>query len=124
MSPSKKIVLVESDDFYVEVIETFIKLFLQLHLVSVKDIREAHARIQEEKPDLILLDLESDSHDALELAEKLRDDAETKRVPILAISHDQSRCDDALGRGCAAFLTKPFKVRELEDLITQQLEGL
>ena len=122
MSSNKTIFLIENDDFYIEVIETFVKLFLQQQLVSVKDVREAYARIQAEKPDLILIDLEADCHDALELAEKLRDDAATKRVPIIAVSHNKARSDDALGRGCAAFLTKPFKVRELEALITTLLE--
>ena len=119
---SKKILLIETDDFYVEVIETFIKLFLQQQLLTVADIQEALPRIRSEQADLVLVDLESYPRQALELAEKERDDAATKRVPILAISHDESLRDDALGRGCSAFLTKPFKVRELERIITGLLE--
>lgn len=119
---SRKLLLVESDDFYVEVIETFIKLFLQQQLVSVKGCAAALSAVREEHPHLILLDLESEDADVLDLAEKLRDDTATKRIPILAISHTTARKDEALGRGCNAFLTKPFRVRELESLITRLLD--
>src|SRR5437867_153356 len=95
----KKILLVENDDFYVEVIGTFIKLFLQHELVTAKSPVEALEKVVSEKPDLVLLDLESDSAQALELAEKMRDDCTTKRIPILALSQSESRRDGALGRG-------------------------
>jgi len=120
--PPKKIILVESDEFYVEVIETFIKLFLQQQIIAVRDAHAAFAEIREGQPGLVLLDLESDGEASLDLAEKVRDDSKTKRIPILAISHNSSLRDDALGRGCSAFLTKPFRVRELETLITKLLD--
>lgn len=117
----KKILLVESDGFYVEVIGTFVKLFLQHQLVTVASAAEAFERAGTGHHDLVLLDLESDVHQALELAEKMRDDSVLKRIPILALSQSESRRDEALGRGCSAFLTKPFKVRELENIIATLL---
>ena len=117
---AKTILLVEKDDFYVEVIGTFVKLFLQHRLVTVKSPGEAFDRAKVERPDLVLLDLESDGQ-SLEFTEKLRDDCDTKRIPVLALSQSAARRDDALGRGCSAFLTKPFKVRELESLIATLL---
>ena len=120
MTP-RKILLVEKDDFYVEVIGTFVKLFLQYQLVTAKGHVEAFEAAKSAPPDLVLLDLDSNSHDALELAEKMRDHSDLKRVPILALSQTDARRDDALGRGCSAFLTKPFKVRELEALLNKLL---
>jgi two-component system cell cycle response regulator DivK len=118
---SKKILLVEKDEFYIEVIGTFVKLFLQHQLLVVRSPGEALATAKAEHPNLILLDLESNGNQALEFAERLRDDHETKSVPILALSQDATRRDDALGRGCAGFLTKPFRIRELEALIDKHL---
>ena len=118
---AKKILLVESDDFYIEVIGTFVKLFLQHHLSIAKTPAEALERARTEHPDLVLLDLEADGAEALGFAEQMRDDLATKRVPILALSQSENRRDDALGRGCVAFLTKPFKVRELEVVIDRLL---
>ncbi len=122
MSP-KKILLVEVDSFYIEVIETFIKLFLQQQLVSVKwGSAAALQAVRDEHPHIVLLDLEAGDTDMLEFAERLRDDALTKKIPILAISHNTKRKDEALGRGCDAFLVKPFKVRDLEGKITNLLD--
>ena len=119
--PLKKILLIEKDDFYVEVIGTFVKLFLQHQLVTAKSPLDAYAIGKTEKPDLVLLDLDSDGHESIEFAEKMRDNLDTKRVPILALSQSEAKKDEALGRGCSAFLAKPFKVRELENLINKLL---
>ena len=118
---SVKILFLENDDFYVEVIGTFVKLFLQHQLVVAKSPGEAFELARSGNPDLVLLDLESDGYEALEFAEKMRDDAATKRIAILAMSQHDTKRDEALGRGCVAFLTKPFKVRELEALIAKLL---
>jgi len=117
----KKILLVEKDDFYVEVIGTFTKLFLQYQLVTATGPLDAFNKAKAERPDVVLLDLDSYGHEALEFAEKMRDNCDLKRVPILALSQSDAQRDDALGRGCSAFLTKPFKVRELEALIEKLL---
>lgn len=118
-----KILLVENDEFYVEVIGTFVKLFLQYQLVTAKAPALALEQAKAESADLVLLDLDSDGADALEFAEKMRDDSGTKRVPILALSQNTTLRDEALGRGCSAFLMKPFKVRELESVIGRLLEN-
>ena len=117
----KKLLLIESDDFYVEIIGTFVKLFLQHELVATKTVAAAQESVRQGSPDLVLLDLDSSTVESLEFAEHMRDDATTKRVPILALSQHGSRREEALGRGCSAFLAKPFKVRELEALIQQLL---
>lgn len=119
----KRILLLENDDFYVEVIGTFVKLFLQHQLITAKSPSEVFDRVRTERPDLLLLDLEANGSEALELAEKMRDDTDAKRVPILALSQSEARRDEALGRGCMAFLVKPFKVRELESIINRLLSA-
>ena len=118
---TKKILLVENDDFYIEVIGTFVKLFMQHKLEVVKNPQEALEQVRKDSPHLIPLDLESNGQEALDFAESMRDDSDSKRIPILALSQNEARQDDALGRGCAAFLTKPFKVRGLEAAIEQHL---
>ena len=117
----KKLLLIESDDFYVEIIGTFVKLFLQHDLLAVKTAAEAIDPVRSGSPDLVLLDLDNGTLEALEFAERMRDDAATKRVPILALCQSDLRREEALGRGCSAFLAKPFKVRELETLIQKLL---
>ena len=118
---SKKILIIESDEFYIEVIGTFVRLFLQYEFVPTKSAKEAMDRVHQEHPDLVMVDLDMDGHEAVEFSERMRDDAETKNIPIIAISQDGGRRDEALGTGCSAFLAKPFKIRELEAMIMRLL---
>jgi CheY-like chemotaxis protein len=91
--------------------------------VAARTPAEASEKVQEDKPDLVLLDLDINGQGALEFAEKLRDDANTKGIPVVAIAQEQASRDKALGSGCEAFVTKPFKIRELEALVTKLLSN-
>jgi len=120
---AKRILLVENDEFYVVVIGTFVKLFLQYDLVTTKDVTTAFEMVKAENPDLVLLDFDSFGEMALELAENMRDDCVTKLIPLLALSHDGSKRAVALGGGASAFMQKPFKVHDLETTINAILSS-
>ena len=120
---TKNVLILESDEFYIEVIGTFVRLFLQYDFVPTKTVPEAFQRVEENKPDLILVDLDLEGHPATDFTEKMRDDCDTKSIPIIAIAQDEKLRDKALGAGCSAFITKPFKIRELEALIGKLLSG-
>ena len=118
---SKNILLLENDAFYVEIFGTLVHLFLQHEFNAARSEDEAFARLRDRLPDLILVDFDIGRQAAMEFTEKLRDDATTKRIPIIAICHDDDTRDVALGAGCSAFLAKPFKVRDMEALIARLL---
>jgi two-component system cell cycle response regulator DivK len=74
-------------------------------------------------PDAILTDLNIPGIDGFELARRLKSDARTRSIPILAVSGypafalDPARADRA---GCDAFLPKPWDVQDVE----RTLKGL
>jgi DNA-binding response OmpR family regulator len=79
-------------------------------------------------PALILLDLMLPNVSGWEVARRLREDARTRAVPIIAVSalaRTQER-EAALHAGCDAYLTKPFTPDELTRLIsaTMMSEGV
>jgi CheY-like chemotaxis protein len=77
---------------------------------AAADAEEAEAAIQAHLPDLILMDLGLPGRDGYALARDLRARAETRAIPILAVSAFAMRSDErrALEAGCAAFLSKPI----------------
>jgi signal transduction histidine kinase/ActR/RegA family two-component response regulator len=82
-------------------------------------VAEALAR----PPALILLDLMLPNVSGWEVTRRLRDDARTRSVPIIAVSalaRAQER-EAALRAGCNAYLTKPFTPDELIRLITSTM---
>lgn len=76
-----------------------------------------------QRPDLILLDLMLPELDGLAVCEILRRDRATKEIPIIimtAMSSELARVA-GLDAGANAYVTKPFKIRELIDRITSFL---
>lgn len=81
-------------------------------IVTAFDGREAVTIFEEEKPDLIILDLMLPELDALEVAKEIR---KTSHVPIIMLSAKDSEFDKVIGLeiGADDYVTKPFSNREL-----------
>jgi len=73
------------------------------------------------KPDLILMDIQLPDISGIEATQRLKNDQQTRAIPIIAItafamSGDQARI---LASGCDAYLSKPFNVAEFLRLVEQ-----
>ncbi|HEQ6503514.1 TPA: response regulator YycF [Streptococcus pyogenes] len=81
-------------------------------IVTAFDGREAVTIFDEEKPDLIILDLMLPELDGLEVAKEIR---KTSHVPIIMLSAKDSEFDKVIGLeiGADDYVTKPFSNREL-----------
>jgi len=76
---------------------------------------EAVVRAQEERPELILMDIQMPGMDGLEAIQRIRADRSLSQVPIIALTAlampgDRERC---LGAGASAYLAKPVSLRLL-----------
>ena len=69
-------------------------------------IKQAHERV----PDAIILDLMLPDIDGFEVCRRLRNEEDTRTVPIIILSALAGENDKQLGRECGAndYLTKPF----------------
>jgi two-component system cell cycle response regulator DivK len=93
--------------------------------VSASNGEEGVEKAIAERPSLILLDMMMPIMDGWEVARRLRANAETKEIPILATTA-LSRRDDlnaCLEAGCNAYIVKPFGVRDLQRKIRELLAG-
>lgn len=80
-------------------------------------------RVKAEHPALIIMDLQLPRIDGFTLTRQLKADAETRGIPVLAVSsfakpEDQAQ---ALEAGCAASLTKPLDCAVLLETIARLL---
>ncbi|MBF0247170.1 MAG: response regulator [Alphaproteobacteria bacterium] len=73
------------------------------------------------KPGLILMDIHLPGMSGVEAVAKLREDPETKTIPVIAISADAMPEDIqvAIDQGFNAYLTKPIRFPVLEGLIEE-----
>ena len=79
------------------------------------DADAAHAQVDRELPDLVLLDWMLPGHSGVQLAKRWRADARTRELPIIMLT---ARADEAdkiqgLDAGADDYLTKPFSTKEL-----------
>jgi two-component system phosphate regulon response regulator PhoB len=109
-----KILVVDDEPDLVELIEVnftaagFTVFFAANGAAALRQARE-------KAPDLILLDVMLPEMDGLEVCKILRQDAATRRIPILMLTARAAEIDRILGLelGADDYVTKPFSVREL-----------
>jgi DNA-binding response OmpR family regulator len=89
------------------------------------DGRSALARILNDPPDLVLLDLMMPDLDGMEILKLLRLDAKGASVPVLVVSARTSHQDQlgTLQLGANAYICKPFSPRELVRQVHQLLDA-
>ncbi|TKD67678.1 response regulator YycF [Pseudalkalibacillus hwajinpoensis] len=81
-------------------------------VVCAYDGDEAIAKVEEEKPDMILLDIMLPQRDGMEVCREVRKKYE---MPIIMLTAKDSEIDKVLGLelGADDYVTKPFSTREL-----------
>lgn len=100
----------------------FLKRVLERHgygFLEAGDGVEGWEIAQSERPELILMDLSLPQVDGYEVTRKLKSSAVLAAIPILAVTAHARSADEkrALEVGCDAYLSKPYSIRELLDLI-------
>jgi CheY-like chemotaxis protein len=113
-----KILYIEDNDFNVYVV----KLRLQRAGFEVLIAGSAEAGMTmavSERPDLILMDLNLPAMDGWEATRRLKAAAETKAIPVIALSAHAMQGDRerAIEAGCDEYDTKPVDFARLVDKI-------
>ena len=90
-------------------------------VVLAEDGRQAIVQAAQEQPDVILMDMSLPLLDGWEATGRLRQNARTAGIPVIALTahalgDEQAR---ALEAGCAAFETKPVDFPRLLDVIAR-----
>ena len=78
----------------------------------------------ENKPDLILLDIEMPGIDGYEVCRKLKANEKTKKIPVIFLTSRSERKDIIKGfqLGSQDYITKPFDIEELISRVNTHLE--
>ena len=84
-------------------------------VVTAANGEEALARMAEEAPDLILLDVMMPGLDGFEVSERLRADGATRDIPVIFLTALDGTLDKvrAFSAGAVDYITKPFRSEEL-----------
>ena len=80
---------------------------------------ELFTSLEEQKPDLIILDIMMTQMDGLEVLTRLKGDPSTASIPVILLTAKVQHEDVILGykKGAANYITKPFTNGQLLDAI-------
>lgn len=114
MSAKPKILIVEDEKDIRELVELHLKK-AGFETRAAKDGQEAFRKIQESRPDLIVLDLMLPEMDGKELTKLVKAREDTKSIPIVMLTAKSEEVDRIVGfeLGADDYIPKPFSPREL-----------
>jgi len=92
-------------------------------VATAGDAETALEAIAQERPTLILMDLQLPGIDGLELTRRLKADPQTRSIPIIAVTAYAMKGDleKALAAGCDDYVTKPIDTRTLPGVIARHV---
>ena len=81
--------------------------------------RDALKFLDDEKPDLILMDVEMPEMNGYEIARQIKQRGIRTPIVFITANSEQEDMDKAIQAGAASVLTKPFRTNQLLDKIKQ-----
>lgn len=113
-----KVLIVEDNADYRDLIDFFLKLRGFEVVVAVDGVEAVEAALSE-KPHIILMDLNLPVLDGWEATRMISQNQATKHIPIIAVSANckNQGSDDILKAGAVGCIQKPVDIESLPDLI-------
>ena len=98
---------------------------LNASVISVGDGVEALEQIQNQPPDIVVLDIVMPRMNGYEVCRQIKTDPKTENIPVIMCSSKGEEFDKYWGRkqGADAYIAKPFEPTELIGTIKQLLRG-
>ena len=111
-----KILVIEDNDDNRDILKHQLE-YLGYEVVEAADGLEGLQQAEKEKPDFVIVDVMMPGIDGKEVTRRLRADAKTKDLPILAATvlfHTED-IHSCLAAGCNDVLSKPFTLQQLKE---------
>ena len=120
---SKGKILVVDDEIYIVHILDFSLGMEGYEVVTALDGEQALHKVKSDKPDLVVLDIMMPKLDGYETCKILKNDPETKNIPVILLSAKGRNVDQKMGFqvGADDYITKPFSPRKLVERINAVL---
>jgi two-component system cell cycle response regulator DivK len=120
----KKILVVEDDPDNRRIVAKVLSVE-GYHVVEATDGREALVQARAERPDLILMDLALPNMDGWEATRQLKGNAETRSIPVVALTAVAMRGDEEQARaaGCDDYLPKPARPAAIRAVVKKYTGG-
>lgn len=109
-----KILVVEDEINTSELLRRFFEI-LGYRVISAHTGADAVTMVEEEMPEVIILDIILPDMNGYEVCKRLRTNSKTRQIPIIFLTQKDERHDrlEGLSLGADDYITKPFDIEEL-----------
>jgi DNA-binding response OmpR family regulator len=114
-----KILVVDDDQSILDSMEIALTL-KDYEVDTTTKGEETFSKIESFKPDLIFMDVYLSGVDGTEITKKIKEDDNTKHIPVIIFSANKPMKDVFLESGADDFIGKPFNMDELYDKVKHQ----
>ncbi|QHS56191.1 response regulator transcription factor [Mucilaginibacter sp. 14171R-50] len=111
----KKIMIADDDPGIVDAVEMLLQF--EGYAVTTTFDGSTVLDMQDELPDLLLLDIWMSGEDGRDICRQLKAAAATRNIPVIMVSASRDIQESALAAGADDFLAKPFEMNELLEKI-------
>jgi CheY-like chemotaxis protein len=120
----EKVLIVDDNRASRDLIRAILKS-LRCMIIEASHGQQALDLIQQEPPDLILLDIDMPGFDGISVVKKIRENTSLAGLPVVAVTAFAMEGDREKGiaAGFTAYLTKPVRAALLRQQVQQLLGG-
>jgi CheY-like chemotaxis protein len=115
---TQRILVVEDNERNLKLVRDVLQ-FAGYEVISARSGEQGVALAKERSPDLVLMDLQLPAMDGTEALRILRNDPDTREIPVVAVTAFAMKedRDRALHAGFDSYLEKPISVRTFPELV-------
>ena len=119
---AKTVLVVDDDPDVFEVLSLRLESF-GYQMISASDGEDGLAKAKKLKPDLIFLDYSMPERSGAEVLKSLKADLseDVRDIPVVMLTSHETYEEECLQNGAAAYLTKPFDLFRLKQVLGQFL---
>jgi len=114
MNERKRILLIDDRQTVFHLLEAILR-GMGHHLLYAASGQQGIVMARQEQPDLVLLDIMMPDIDGFRICQYLKDNLDTRDIPVLFLVARGAEGDMDAGRraGADGFMTKPFRAKEV-----------
>ena len=119
---SKKVLIVEDNELNMKLFHDLLEAH-GIDTIQTQDGKKAYAMAKEEKPDLIIMDIQLPEVSGLEVTKLIKEDSELAHIPVVAVTAFAMRGDEQKIRegGCEDYISKPISVTKFLEMVQKYL---
>ena len=120
---TKTVLVVEDNELNMKLFHDLLEAH-GIQTVETRNGNEVLSIARAKKPDLILMDIQLPEVSGLDVTRWLKDDAELKNIPVIAVTAFAMKGDEQKIRegGCEDYISKPISVTHFMEVINKYLK--